>query len=391
MIPEFFGIAVNSLAKRRMRTFLTMVGVFIGISAVVALISLGQGLQAAISDEFASLGIDKLWIMPAGSAFGASSGAVILDESDRRVIDRTRGVIRTGGWAFQNARIEFKDDEAFGLVLGMTMEDEAFWNELFGEKIAGGRYLTKSDTFKAFVGHNYVEEDTLFPRPVRLYDKLTINNVTFQVIGFLENQGNSGDDNAVHITADAYERVFNKRVEDAYQTIVAQTAPGVPPERVAADVEKNLRNHRGVDEGEEDFDVKTTEQFLDSFNTILRIVNIVIVGIAAISLIVGAIGIMNTMYTAVLEQTKEIGIMKAIGARNRDVLLIFLFESGLLGIVGGLCGTALGLGLAKAVEFYGTSVLGTSLLRAWWNWPLIIAAVLFGFIAGALSGLAPAY
>ncbi len=391
MIRELFGLALNSLTKRRLRTFLTMVGVFIGITAVVALLSLGQGLQEAISDEFASLGIDKLWIMAAGSTFGASSDAVILDESDRRVIDRTRGVIRTGGWAFQNARIEFKDEEAYGLVLGMTMEDEAFWQELFGNKIAGGRYLTHSDTSKAFVGHNYVEEKTLFTRPARLGDKLTINGVTFKIIGYLENQGNSGDDNAVHITAEAYEQVFGKRVDDAYQTIVAQTAPGVPPDLVAASVEKNLRRHRGVDEGEEDFEVKTTEQFMDSFNSILRIVNIVILGIAAISLIVGGIGIMNTMYTAVLEQTKEIGIMKAIGAQNKDILLIFLIESGLLGVVGGLVGVGLGLGLANTVAQLGSSLLDTTLLRAWWNWQLVVAAALFGFLMGACSGLAPAY
>ena len=116
----------------------------------------------------------------------------------------------------------------------------------------------------------------------------------------------------------------------------------------------------------------------------------VLVGIAAISLLVGGIGIMNTMYTSVLERTKEIGTMKAVGARNSDILLIFLMESGLLGLVGGAIGIAIGFGLGKGTEYIAGMYLGSGLLRAVFPWYLILGALAFSFIIGSLSGALPA-
>ena len=114
------------------------------------------------------------------------------------------------------------------------------------------------------------------------------------------------------------------------------------------------------------------------------------VGIAAISLLVGGIGIMNTMYTSVLERTREIGTMKAVGAKNSDILFLFLFESGLLGLVGGAIGVGIGLGLGKTAEYIATVQLGTNLLQASTDSWLIFGALLFSFIIGALSGVLPA-
>jgi len=124
---------------------------------------------------------------------------------------------------------------------------------------------------------------------------------------------------------------------------------------------------------------------------VLDIVQAVLVGIAAISLLVGGIGIMNTMYTSVVERTKEIGIMKAIGARNEDILYIFLFEAGLLGLVGGLIGVIIGFGLSKGAEYIATISLGTNLLQASVDIWLVLGALLFSFVVGIASGVLPAY
>jgi len=119
-------------------------------------------------------------------------------------------------------------------------------------------------------------------------------------------------------------------------------------------------------------------------------VQAVLVGIAAISLLVGGIGIMNTMYTSVLERTKEIGTMKAVGAKNSDILFIFLFESGLLGLVGGAIGIGIGIGLGEGAEYIASVGLGTNLLQAVFPWYLILGALLFSFLIGTLSGIFPA-
>jgi len=116
----------------------------------------------------------------------------------------------------------------------------------------------------------------------------------------------------------------------------------------------------------------------------------VLIGIAAISLLVGGIGIANTMYTAVLERTKEIGIMKATGAQNKDILLIFVIESGLLGIIGGLIGIAIGFGLSSAVEFLARNFIGTNLIEAYFSYWLLFGALLFSFFIGAIFGVMPA-
>jgi putative ABC transport system permease protein len=125
-------------------------------------------------------------------------------------------------------------------------------------------------------------------------------------------------------------------------------------------------------------------------STVLNMVQVFLIGIAAISLIVGGIGIMNTMYTSVLERTKEIGTMKAVGAKNSDILFIFLSESGLLGLIGGIMGVVLGLGISKTVEIIAVTSLNTTLLKAAVPGYLVIGCLSFAFLIGALSGTIPA-
>ena len=142
--------------------------------------------------------------------------------------------------------------------------------------------------------------------------------------------------------------------------------------------------------GKEDFVVDTPEDLLESFDTVLNVVQAVFIGIALVSLFVGSVGIANTMYTSVLERHKEIGIMKAIGAKNSNIFLLFLIESGLLGLVGGTIGVICGIILAKSVEIISTAVLGKSFLVAYISWPLIIGSLLFAFILGSTVGSLPA-
>jgi putative ABC transport system permease protein len=139
-----------------------------------------------------------------------------------------------------------------------------------------------------------------------------------------------------------------------------------------------------------DFTILTPEELLATFGIILNIITAFLAGIAAISLLVGSIGIANTMYTSVLERTKEIGTMKAIGARNSDIMLIFLIEAGLLGAIGGVMGILLGMGISKLIEFIVLNILGSNLLKVQFNIYLIVGSFAFSFLIGAFSGLFPA-
>ena len=188
----------------------------------------------------------------------------------------------------------------------------------------------------------------------------------------------------MYIPIDVARGLFNKT--DFINAMVVKVKPGFTQDQVVADLEQKLERRLG----EGNFDIFTPDQILRQLNTILGIVQAVLGGIAAIALLVGGIGIMNSMFTAVLERTREIGVMKAVGARNSDVLHIFLVESGLIGSMGGLVGIIVGFAIAKAVE-YGARLAGFSLLSVRLDITLVIVALLFSFLIGMLSGALPAY
>ena len=172
--------------------------------------------------------------------------------------------------------------------------------------------------------------------------------------------------------------------------IIAKLKTGEEPSKVAENIEEDLRKYRNEEEGSENFQVSTSEELMASFAMILGVVQAVIVGIAAISLLVGAVGIMNTMYTSVVERTKEIGLMKAVGARNSDITLVFLFESGLLGLAGGVLGVLLGATFGKIAEIMAQQALGSNTFAAAITPTLVLGALAFAFVIGTISGVLPA-
>ena len=159
---------------------------------------------------------------------------------------------------------------------------------------------------------------------------------------------------------------------------------------VAERVERKLQKSRGVNDKTQDFTILTPEELLEDFRTILNIITGFLLGVATVSLIVGGIGIANTMYASVLERTKEIGIMKSVGAKNKDILMIFLFESALLGLVGGIIGIVLGFGISKGIEYIAIEFLATTLLQAAAPLYVIIFLLTFAFLSGAVFGALPA-
>ena len=390
MIQDYMRIALTNLRERRTRSWLTMIGIFIGIAAVVAIISLGQGLQTAVDEQFEALGVDTIIITPGGSAFAVGS-SVVLDSRDRQVVENTPGVRDTMGMSFQAASVGFQDETDQALVVGFTAEDQELLMSFMGNYVEDGRMLVRDDNYRAVVGYRHTIDNGIWERGARIGDRVRVNDEEFVIVGLQENLGNEMDDESIFITEQAFDRVFSTRMEDSYGYIVARAQEGQIAGDVAEDIRSELRNFRGREEGNEDFAIQTTEDLMGAFNNILLIINVVIIGIAAISLVVGGVGIMNTMYTAVVERTQEIGVMKSVGARNRDVLLLFLLESGILGLLGGLVGVIVGLSISFSVSLLGEFVIDSPYLKFWWSWELILLALLFSFLAGAIAGLAPAY
>ena len=387
---DYFLLAFTNLRRRKLRSWLTMIGIFIGISAVVALISLGQGLEDAINEQFESIGSDKIFIEERGLQGPPGSGTsqfTKLTTKDIDAISKVNGVKGVAGLLIKTGKVESKDEAQFTFVWGIPLEEEEKEIVSFFE-VEDGRDLKEGDRRKAVVGVRYPEAK-VFTKSVGVGDRITIEGVSFDIVGRFKRVGNPFDDSAILIPEEQMRELYN--LEEEVSTIYVQVEDLAEIESVKERIERELRKFRGEREGKETFQIRTSEQFLESFSNVLDIVQAVLVGIAAISLLVGGIGIMNTMYTSVVERTKEIGIMKAIGARNEDILYIFLFEAGLLGLVGGLIGVIIGFGLSKGAEYIATISLGTNLLQASVDIWLVLGALLFSFVVGIASGVLPAY
>ena len=215
-----------------------------------------------------------------------------------------------------------------------------------------------------------------------------INGKEFEIVGFLEPSPLFSLNGMVFMMNDDLEDLF--QIEGAYDILAVQVKDKNRIEEAAGEIAKKFRNDRNEKPGEESFTIQTPTQALESVSDILNVINLIVVSIAAISLFVGGVGIANTMYTSVVERKREIGIMKAIGAKNKDVLTIFLIEAGLLGLVGGILGALIGLGGAIGVSRIANTALGVNLLIIGISYPLLIGSVTFSFLVGIISGILPA-
>jgi putative ABC transport system permease protein len=394
MLREYLKLAVGNLTHRKVRSILTMIGIFIGIAAVVALISLGQGMQQAIENQFSKLGADKITIQTKGVATGppGSNNDVMLTTNDLDVIRRSGGVESAAGRLIEPITVTFNRKTIFTYVASIPDNDinaRDLVLETANLEMIAGRQLKASDQNAVVVGESYMTSPKFNNRALGVGDQVVIDGQKVQVVGVFKNTGNPIWDMSLLMNERPIRDLTD--IKEKYGIIIAKVSSSESMQVVAENIKKDLRKHRNVKEGKEDFTVSTPEETAKTFQTVLSIIQGVLIGIAAISLLVGGIGIMNTMYTSVRERRREIGIMKAIGAKNSEVMLIFLIESGILGLIGGAIGIILGVGFSKLVEIIATVTLGTALIQAYFPLYLIIGSLMFSVGVGTAAGMLPAY
>ncbi len=391
MLKDNFLIAFRNLSHRRLRSWLTMIGIFIGIAAVVSLIGLGQGLKAAIMSQFDFLGPNILSVQASGMAFSGppGTGAVNpLKDNLAEKIKKIKGVEASYNRYIKSAKIGLKNKQVISVVASVPMgKSKKAFEEMLNLKASKGRLLKDIDNKKVVVGSRYLNEEILGKR-LEVGDKITINGISFEVSGILEKKGNFMLDRALFINENVLKDVFGDDGTVDLIAIKVSNEKDIP--YVKKSIEKLLRKERHVKEGEEDFQVESPQNIIKALNDTLGAVNIFVVIIASISLLVGGIGIMNTMYTSVVERKKEIGIMKAIGARNSRIFKLFFIESGFLGMAGGIIGIILGMILAYGMSFLGRAVFGISLIQAKIPLLLVVFSLAFSFCLGTLFGVFPA-
>ena len=382
--------SLHNMKKRATRSFLTILSVLIGITAITSLISFGQGISSYVEDFSQQMGNDKIIIQPRGAGFGGPqlNSNVRLDESDLDAARDVHGVEEATGVYVLSAEIESEDQKKYSYLFGSDFKDHAdLITEVYALDIVDGQELSGNEKNKAVLGYNYQLKNKIFDKPLKLRDKVLVNGHPFKIAGFYEEIGNPIDDANIYLTGTAVEELFGA---DNYQFILVRSASGTSAPDLAKVIEEELRGHRNQKKGHEDFFVQTFEQVIESFNAILSGITGAVILIALISVIVAAVNTMNTMYAAILERTKEIGVFKAIGSRNTDILFIFVFESGLLSLIGGIVGVILGF----IISHYAGQLIaqaGYAIFKPIFTWQLVIGSLIFSFIIGIIAGFLPAY
>jgi putative ABC transport system permease protein len=388
---NYFLLSIRNLKRRGARSWLTLLGVFIGIMAVVALISLGGGLKSAVNSQFGVSSTEIITVQAGGlNSFGPpGSGAVTpLNVEDVRAIGRLSTVDRAIRRNLPPGKLEFNDHVVFGLAMSIPDgEDRKMVYEELDTEMESGRLLKDGDVNKIVLGYNFHADKVGLEKVVKVGDNVLVQNQSFKVVGITKSKGSFIFDNIVHMNERPLENLMG--YGDDVDMIAVKVKSKDLMEKAKEDIEKLLRARRDVKVGEEDFEVSTPESALATVNDILNGIQAFIVIIALVSIVVGGLGIVNTMTTSVIEREKEIGIMKAIGARNENIFYQFLVESGMLGLIGGILGVVFGVGIGYLGTSAINSFLGSS-ARVEINLFLIIFALVGSFVVGAVAGIVPA-
>jgi putative ABC transport system permease protein len=391
MFSDYFRLALKNLKHRGLRSWLTLLGIFIGVAAVVSLISLGTGLQMAVASQFGISSTEIISVQAGGlNSYGPPGSAVSnpLMVGDVEAIGRLSVVERAVRRNIPSGKLEFNDRVVFGMAMNIPSgEDREFTYDSLALEAFKGRLLGERDGNNVVLGYNFYANKVGLGKKVELGNKIKINGRTFKVVGIAKKKGSFIFDNIVYMNEGPLEDLMG--YGDEVGIIAVKIKDKDLMDKAKEDIEDLLRKRRGVKKGEEDFEVSTPEAALDSVNSILNGVKAFVVLIALISVLVGAIGIVNTMTTSVLERRREIGIMKAVGAKNIHIFFQFLVEAGLLGLIGGLVGAAFGTGVG---------IMGTIGINSWIgsdakmniDFILIFLTLTGSFLVGSVSGLIPA-
>ena len=388
-VSESFMSAIVSLRANLMRSLLTMLGVIIGVGAVITTVALGEGAQVSVKENLQKLGTNLLFVRPGSQKSGgvviSTGSSITLTEEDAIAIkEKAKYVELLSPESRRGVQAKFGNKNWNTTVVGVYPEYETVRNAT----LSAGRFFNQTDnkTMNAVCVIGSTVAQNLFERGANpIGQTIRINNIGFQVIGVLEEKGSSSwqnpDDQIL-----APLNTVQKRLAGV-SWISGITIKVISEDKMndaLVEVEQILRKqHRLRSDQDNDFTIRNQSDLVSAFSETSKILAFLLTSVAIVSLIVGGIGIMNIMLVTVTERTREIGIRKAIGAKKRDILLQFLIESTVLALLGGLIGILLGIGISELLGSVSTFRTVISLEP-------IVVSFLFSGLVGIFFGLYPA-
>ncbi len=389
---ESVRLALRALTTNKLRATLTMLGIIIGVMSVVALLSIGQGAQASITGQIQSIGSNLIYVTPGqrregGINTGIASATLTLADAET-IAEAVPDIAAVAPEYSRNAQVVYREQNTNTRVIGTTPAYMMVRNVY----PAQGMFFSPSDNALArrvaVLGPD-VAQDLFGERPV-IGATIKIDRIPFHVVGIMESKGGSGpggnQDANVYIPINTAHRYFGGRAASGGHLVTTINVSAVSEEKVDAvidDIIWLLRRRHNIRNDEDDFSVLSQKDILNVAGQVTGILTVFLGAIAGISLLVGGIGIMNIMLVSVTERTREIGLRKAVGAQERDILIQFLIEAITLSVLGGLLGILLGVGIAQLVNLSGlfTAVVTSS---------SVLLAVSFAVLVGLFFGIYPA-
>jgi ABC-type antimicrobial peptide transport system permease subunit len=379
-IDQTFKIAFKAILTNKLRAFLTMLGIIIGVLSVILLVALVSGLQKSITDQISSFGSNTIYVFPGTIGGGGPGGAQVNRLTNQDVISLEN---KLGDQAEISGIIEttttIKKDNKESQRASITGSEANYPQISPAIEVTEGRFFNQSESASgkrvAVIGPTVSEK--LFGSVSPLGKRVQIGNLNYTVIGVTKARGSTfgqDQDNSAIIPLSAAQKQFG--VDNINSIYIA--VPDINQiDRIQALAKETLLKRLAEDE----FSILTSEQTLNTVSQITNILAIGLAGVAAISLIVGGIGIMNIMLVSVTERTREIGLRKALGARPSDIRNQFLIEAIVLSACGGAIGIILGIIISLIINIFFTTSI------TWWS-----VAISFGFsmIVGVIFGVAPA-
>ena len=389
LFTELLKMAALSLIANKLRTLLTMLGLIIGVAAVIAMVSVGMGVKKNVVDSISRLGSNLLIVMPGssnrGGVRGAAGSVITLTYDDAKAIkDRIKDVSYVSPTVQSSYQVVYGHENWNTSVYGVIPE----YVDIQSLTLKSGLFFSEHDvevrSRVAVIGTTVATN--LFGEVNPVGKKIRVGNAPYTVIGLLASKGQSNmgqdqDDVVLIPLTTAQERLIGITY---VRSINVQVSDSDKMDNVQAQIETLLRQRHRIKKGaEDDFNVRNLTSLMETMSETTTMITLLLGAVAGISLIVGGIGIMNIMMVSVTERTREIGIRKAIGATFNNVMLQFLIESTMISVIGGIIGIFLGIGLAKAISEFGNFTTVISALS-------IVVSFGFSLFVGIVFGMLPA-
>jgi len=391
-LKEYFKIAFRNLRTRSLRSWLTIFGIVIGVFLIVSLLSLSQGVQSTIDEQLNALGGEMVIVMPGGDEsnpfMGMMMGGDKLEREDIEAIKKSKGVEEVLTMSYRSSVMRYEEESKTIFIAGVPWKSGMDILQKFqGWSLADGRWPIIGRR-EVVIGQQVVNE--IFKNEVKVNTEAIIKGSKFEIVGILNSLGRKEDDSFAYMDMDLFQDITGEKRGSAQMAMV-KIEEGASEDKVAEAIKESLikTRKRRIGTDAADFAIITSSKISGITGDIMKVIEFAIAIFAGIAILVGTIGIMNTMFTSVRERTREIGIMKAIGAKNSAVLTIFLIEAGIIGLGGGIGGMILGVIFAKSIELYGQAN-PSFYFSAVVSPGLIIFSIAFSFFIGSLAGFFPA-